>query len=75
MTYTATAAQPYVDAARTVSDVRGELRKLAAGEDATVDWSALRVTGPDEVIGRHGVTWYEWTAVVKAVRKSHLKTS
>lgn len=62
MTYRAKAALPYMDAERAVSGLRGELRKLAAAEGAAVDWSTLRVVGPDEVIGAHGVVWYEWCA-------------
>jgi hypothetical protein len=68
VTYTATAALPYVDAPRAVSGLRGQLRILAQGEGAVPDWATLRVTGPDEVVGRHGVAWYEWTAAVDASR-------
>jgi hypothetical protein len=64
MTYRAKAALPYLDSERAVLGLRGQLWTLAAGEGATPDWSTLSVTGPEEVIGRHGVTWYEWTAAV-----------
>lgn len=64
MTYTATAALPYVDAARAVSGLRGQLRMLAQGDGAVPNWATLRVAGPDEVVGRYGVVWYEWTAAV-----------
>lgn len=64
MTYTATAALPYVDADRAVSGLRGQLRMLADGDGAVPDWATLRVVGPDEVVGRHGVVWYEWTGAV-----------
>lgn len=64
MTYTVTATLPYVHAARAVSGLRGQLRMLAQNDGALPDWASLRVAGPDEVIGRHGVVWYEWTAAV-----------
>lgn len=64
MTYRAKAVLPYKDADRAVSGLRGHLRTLAAEEGATVDWSTLRTGGPDEVMGRHGITWYEWVASV-----------
>lgn len=66
MTYTASAALPYFDAARAVSGVRGQLRLLAAADATAPDWDTLRVTGPDEVIGLHGRVWCEWTAAVDA---------
>lgn len=66
VTYTATAALPYVDAARAVSGLRGQLRMLAQGDDANPDWDTLRVEGPAEVTGRHKVVWFEWTATVDA---------
>lgn len=64
MTDRAKAGFPYLDPGRAVSGLRGQLRMLAAEEGATVDWSTLRVTGPEEVTGRHGVAWYDRTAAV-----------
>lgn len=66
MTYTATAALPYVDAARAVSGLREQLRMLAHGDGAVPDWAAVHASGPEEVVGRHAVVWYEWTAAVDA---------
>lgn len=37
---------------------------LAQDDGAVPDWATLRVAGPDEVVGRHGVVWHEWTAEV-----------
>lgn len=66
MSYTATAALPYVDAARAVAGLRGELRLLAGRDGAVPDWRTLRIVGPSETVGRHGVVWYEWQAAVDA---------
>lgn len=49
-----------------VSGLRGQLRLLAANDETVPDWTTLRVTGPDEVVGRHGIVWYEWRAAVDA---------
>jgi hypothetical protein len=59
-------ALPYVDASRAVSGLRGQLRMLAQGDGAVPNWATLRVAGPDQVVGRHGVVWYEWSAEVDA---------
>ena len=40
---------------------RAQLRELAAAEGTAPDRSTLHVAGPDQVIGLHGVIWYEWT--------------
>jgi hypothetical protein len=64
MKYRAKAAYPYINRDRAVSGLRGQLRALAGAEGGTPDWSARRVSGPDQAIGVHGVTWYEWTAEV-----------
>lgn len=66
MAYQANTALPYIDRDRAVTALRGHLRKLAADERAAPDWSTLRVSGPDEVVGAHGVVWYEWSATVNA---------
>ena len=66
MHYKAAAAVPYVDPARAVSELRGQLRVLAGIDGATPDWPTLRVDGPVEVIGVQGRVWYEWTATVAA---------
>jgi hypothetical protein len=39
---------------------------LAQGDGAVPNWATLRVAGPDQVVGRHGVVWYEWSAEVDA---------
>jgi hypothetical protein len=64
VTYTATAALPYVDVARAVSGLRGQLRVLAQRDGAVPDWAALCVGRPAEVIGLHGVVWHEWSAAI-----------
>lgn len=70
MTYRAKAALPCIDRDRAVSGLRGHLRKLAADEGATPDWSTLHVSAPVEVICVNGAVWYEWTATVN----SHVET-
>lgn len=64
MTYTATAALPYGSADRAVAGLRGQLRLLAANDNTVPDSTTLRVIGPDEVVGGHGVVWYEWHGAV-----------
>jgi hypothetical protein len=39
---------------------------MALAEGATPDWSTMVVDGPIEAVGRHGVAWIEWAAIVKA---------
>jgi hypothetical protein len=70
VTYRAKAALPYLHHERAVTGLRGHLRKLTAAEGVTPDWSTLRVAGPVEVIGAHGVVWYEWTAEVDIQRET-----
>jgi hypothetical protein len=65
MTYRTTAAYPNLaDADQAVAALRGDLRMAAARDGAVPDWSTLRVTGPNQVVGVRGVFWYEWTATV-----------
>ena len=66
MTYRAKAALSYLEHERAVSSQRRHLRRLAAEEEATPDWSTLHISAPVEVIGAHDVVWYEWTATVDA---------
>lgn len=64
MTYRAKTALPYQNHERAVSGLRGHLRKLAADDGATLDWSTLRIDGPHEVVAANAIVWYEWTATV-----------
>ena len=67
VTFTATAAYPYINRERAVLGLRAQLREAAANADQDPDWSTFGVEGPVESPGRHGVTWYEWTATVEPV--------
>ncbi len=68
MTWTATAAYPYVNLDRATCGLRGQLREIAAASGAgTPDWSTLVVEGPVEFTGAHGRSWLVWTAEVEAV--------
>src|SRR4051794_10484314 len=51
VTFTATAAYPYVDRARAAAALRNQLRQLAAGSDGEPDWSTFLIDGPTEDIG------------------------
>jgi hypothetical protein len=64
MTYRAKSALPCIDHERAIAGLRADLRKLAADQGAPIDWSTLRVGGPDEVTGADGVVCYEWTGTV-----------
>jgi hypothetical protein len=64
--FTARTSLPHLDEARAVSGLRTELREQAAAHWQVADWSTLEVTGPVEVIGASGRTWYRWTATVEA---------
>ena len=64
--FTARTALPYLDEVRAVSGLREELREQAAAHWQVPDWSTLEVTGPTEVVGASGRTWYRWAATVTA---------
>jgi hypothetical protein len=67
MMFRAAVAYPSIDQDRAVSELHRRLRDMAAREDApAVEWSTLRVVGPDEVVGAHGRVWYEWVATVES---------
>jgi hypothetical protein len=71
MTYRAAVAYPCIDHDRAVATLRARLREMAArGGAPAVEWSTLRVVGPDEVVGAHGRVWYEWAATVEPVAAS-----
>ena len=68
MTYRATVAHPRIDPDHAVATLRARLRELAAGSGApAVDWSTLRITGPEEVVGAGGRVRYEWVATVEPI--------
>jgi hypothetical protein len=68
MTYRATVAHPCIDADHAVATLRAKLRELSAGSGApAIDWSTLRIAGPDEVVGAGGRVRYEWVATVEPV--------
>jgi hypothetical protein len=68
VTFTATAAYPYVDCDRATAGLRGQLREIVAKAGAgEPDWSTLAVDGPTETEGLHGRVWFVWTAGVPAV--------
>ena len=64
VTFTATAAYPYVDRARAAAGLRGQLRELAAGSDGEPDWSTFVIDGPTKHVGLHGRVWFVWTATL-----------
>ena len=66
MQFTARTALPYLDEGRAVVGLRGELGEQAAASGQMPDWSTLEVTGPTEVVGASGRTWYRWAATVTA---------
>jgi hypothetical protein len=61
--FTARTVLPYLDEVRAVLGLRGELREQAAAHWQVPDWSTLEVTGPTEVVGASGPTWYRWATV------------
>ncbi len=65
MTFTATAAYPYIHEERATLALRAHLRELAAAAGERPDWSTLAVVGPTEVAGARGVTWFEWVGTVE----------
>lgn len=67
MTYRATVAHPCIDHDHAVATLRARLRDVAARSGApAIEWSTLRVAGPDEVVGTGGRVRYEWVATVEA---------
>jgi hypothetical protein len=70
--YIAAAALPYLDRERAAVGLRGQLRLMALAAAATPEWSTLTVTGPTEMLGDRGRTWFEWTATVEVAGGEHL---
>jgi hypothetical protein len=65
MQLSARASLPYLDEARAVSGLHGDLREQAARHNHVPDWATLQVTGPEEAVGAYGRVWYRWAAVVQ----------
>jgi hypothetical protein len=65
-TYQAAAALPYCNRQRATFALRGQLRLVAGADDAVPDWTTLFIDGPTTSARRHGATWYEWSATVRA---------
>jgi hypothetical protein len=65
VTFTATAAYPYVERDRATMGLRAALRHQPAIAGAEPDWSTLTVDGPTEVRGAHGRSWFQWQASVR----------
>lgn len=66
MTYRSQARRSSADRDSAVVDLRAELKARATAEGAAPDWSTLRVTGPEVLVGADGDVCYQWTAVVDA---------
>jgi hypothetical protein len=66
MQFTARVTLPRLDEARAVAGLRADLREQAAAHWQAADWSTLEITGPVEVVGASGRTWYRWSATVEA---------
>ncbi|WP_139220542.1 hypothetical protein [Trujillonella endophytica] len=66
MQFAARVSLPVLDEARAVFGLRGDLREQAARHWQVPDWTTLDVTGPTEVVGASGRTWYRWKATVDA---------
>ena len=64
--FTARTALPFLDEVRAVIGLRGELQEQAAAHWQVPDWPTLEVTGPIEIVGASGRTWYRWAATVTA---------
>src|SRR5215218_8820089 len=59
VSFTATAAYPYVDRDRATAGLRGQLRGIVAGAGAGVpDWTTLVVEGPTAIKGLHRRVWF-----------------
>lgn len=72
-----TTALPYAHLARATSTLRLELGKQIRSEDewSRPDWSTMRVVGPVEAFGPHGVVHYEYQGSVERRRLAVLPNS
>lgn len=66
MRFTTRVTLPRPDEVRAVAGLRSDLREQAVAHWQAADWSSLEVTGPVEVVGASGRTWYRWAATVQA---------